>query len=450
MSTAGQRSTPRHPGENDRLDLFVRILRFAALPIGCFCATCSAPHITLNRVNLDLNAVAIRDACDAGLLAGALTVVWQGGEVLQVNEIGYRDVDAGLPMHRDTLFRIASMTKPVTVAAVMSLVDDGKLTLKDPVVRWAPELADVRVLDDPHGPLDRTQPVRRAILIEDLLTHTSGLAYGFSVSGPIGKAYLRLPFNQGPDAWLAELAKLPLVHQPGDRVTYSHSIDLLGVIASRVEDKPFYQVLEERVLSPTGMPDTGFFVSLEARRRAATMYSLDEHERLRHDVMGPPHIKPPSFCNAGGGLWSTANDYLRFIRMLLGDGTVDGVRVLSPESVRLMRTDRLTDEQKRHNFLGAPYWVGRGFGLNLSVVTDSAKSAPLFGPGGPGTFSWPGAYGTWWQADPGADLILIYLIQNLPDMTVDAATAVAGNTSLAKLRTAQPKFVRRTYQALGL
>ena len=115
-----------------------------------------------------------------------------------------------------------------------------------------------------------------------------------------------------------------------------------------------------------------------------------------------------------------------------------------------MRTDRLTDEQRRHEFLGAPYWIGRGFGLNLSVVTDPAKSAPLFGPGGLGTFSWPGAYGTWWQADPAADLILLYLIQNCPDLTVDAATAVAGNTSLAKLRTAQPKFVRRTYSALGL
>src|ERR1700749_140163 len=138
MSTAGQRSTPAGPGENDRLDFFVRILRFAAPLIGCFCATCSARHITLNRVNLDLNAVAIREVCDAGLLAGALTVVWQGGEVLQVNEIGYRDVDAGAPMHRDTLFRIASMTKPVTVAAVMSLVDDGNLRLKARVVRWAP------------------------------------------------------------------------------------------------------------------------------------------------------------------------------------------------------------------------------------------------------------------------------------------------------------------------
>ncbi|MEB4210477.1 serine hydrolase domain-containing protein [Mycobacterium sp. 94-17] len=404
----------------------------------------------MNRATLDGNAASIRDVCDAGLLAGAVTMVWQGGELLQVNEIGYRDVDAGLPMRRDTLFRIASMTKPVTVAAVMSLVDEGKVTLKDPVTRWAPELADVRVLDDPHGPLDRTRPREGAILIEDLLTHTSGLAYGFSVSGPIAKAYLRLPFQQGPDAWLAELAKLPLVHQPGERVTYSHSIDLLGVIAARIEGKPFHQVLDERILGPAGMTDTGFFVSPEARRRAATMYRLDEQSRLQHGVMGPPHITPPSFCNAGGGLWSSADDYLRFVRMLLGGGTVDGVRVLSEESVRLMRTDRLTAGQKRHNFLGAPYWVGRGFGLNLSVVTDPAKSAPLFGPGGVGTFSWPGAYGTWWQADPGADLVLIYLIQNLPDMTVDAATAVAGNTSLAKLRTAQPRFVRRTYQALGL
>ena len=404
----------------------------------------------MNRLNLQVNQASIREVCDAGLLAGAVTVVWQRGELLQVNEIGYRDIDAGLPMRRDTLFRIASMTKPVTVAAVMSLVDEGKLALKDPVVRWAPELADVRVLDDPHGPLDRTHPVRRAILIEDLLTHTSGLAYAFSVSGPISKAYMRLPFNQGPDAWLSELAKLPLVHQPGERVTYSHAIDLLGVIASRVDGKPFYQVLDDRVLGPAGMPDTGFFASVEARRRAATMYRLTDEHELQHGVMGPPHIEPPSFCNAGGGLWSTADDYLRFVRMLLGDGTVDGVRVLSPESARLMRTDRLTDEHKRHNFLGAPYWVGRGFGLNLSVVTDPEKSAPLFGPGGLGTFSWPGAYGTWWQADPSADLILLYLIQNLPDLTVDAATAVAGNTSLAKLRTAQPKFVRRTYQALGL
>jgi CubicO group peptidase (beta-lactamase class C family) len=180
------------------------------------------------------------------------------------------------------------------------------------------------------------------------------------------------------------------------------------------------------------------------------MYRLDTNDRLQHDVMGQPHISPPAFCNAGGGLWSTADDYLRFIEMLLRDGTLDGVQVLSPESARLMRTDRLTDEHKQHSFLGVPFWIGRGFGLNLSVVTDPAKSAPLFGPGGLGTFSWPGAYGTWWQADPAADLILLYLVQNLPTLSGDAAAAVAGNTSRAKLQAVQPKFVHRTYRALGL
>jgi CubicO group peptidase (beta-lactamase class C family) len=401
-------------------------------------------------MNLDGNQSAIREACDAGLLAGALTLVWRRGEVLQVNEIGYRDVDAGQPMRRDTLFRIASMTKPVTVAAAMSLVDEGKLALRDPVARWLPELADMRVLDDPAGPLEATRPAQRAILVEDLLTHTSGLAYAFSVGGPISRAYFRLPFGQGPDVWLAALAELPLVHQPGARLTYSHATDVVGVLLSRIEGKAFHQVLEERVLAPLGMRDTGFCASPEGRRRAATMYRLDEDDKLQHDVMGPPRLSPPSFCNAGGGLWSTADDYLRFIEMLLADGTRDGVRVLSAASARLMRTDRLTAEQKRHNFLGSPFWIGRGFGLNLSVVTDPARSEPLFGPGGLGTFSWPGAYGTWWQADPSADLILLYLVQNHPVFSADAAAAVAGNTSQAKLRAVQPRFVRHTYRALGL
>jgi CubicO group peptidase (beta-lactamase class C family) len=401
-------------------------------------------------MNLDANQASIREACEAGLLAGAVTLVWQRGEVLQVNEIGYRDIDAAVPMSRDTVFRIASMTKPITVAAAMSLLDEGKLALTDPIERWLPELADVRVLEDPHCPLHRTQALQRAILVEDLLIHTSGLAYGFSVGGPISRAYHRLPFGQGPDGWLTALGELPLVHQPGLRVTYSHSIDVLGVLVSRIDGKPLHQVLDERILQPLGLSDTGFHLSPDTRRRAATMYRLDDDDRLQHDIFGPPRITPPSFPNAGGGLWSTADDYLHFIEMLLRGGTVDGVQVLSAESVRLMRTDRLSDEQKRHNFLGAPFWVGRGFGLNLSVVTDPARSAPLFGPGGVGTFSWPGAYGTWWQADPTADLILLYLIQNLPVFSDDAAAAVAGNTSRARLQAAQPRFVRRTYRALGL
>ncbi len=394
------------------------------------------------------NRSSIDQAIEAGLLSGAVTCVWQRGEVLQVNEIGYRDVEAKLPMRRDTIFRIASMTKPVTVAAATSLVEEGKLSLADPVTRWLPELADMRVLVDPTGPLDQTVPAQRPITVDDLMTHRSGLAYSFSVGGPIGRAYAQVSLRQDADDWLAEVAALPLVHQPGDRLTYSHSTEVLGILLSRIERKALQTVLSERIFEPLGMPDTGFWVTPDKRERAATMYRLDENG-LQHDAMGPIPVKEPQFSQGGASLVSTVDDYLTFARMLLGGGEVDGVRVLSEESVRQMRTDQLTDEQKQHPFLGMPFWIGRGFGLNLSVVTDPTKSARLFGPGGLGAFSWPGAFGTWWQADPQNDLILIYLIQNYPDLT-SAAAAVAGNTALAKLQSVQPKFVRRTYSGLGL
>ena len=355
-------------------------------------------------------------------------------------------VRAALGYERIALYGTSYGTK-LAVAYARAHPDRVERLLLDSVVAPDGADADMRVLLDPRGPLDKTEPARRPITVEDLMTHRSGLAYVFSVPGPLGSAYGKLSLRQDQDRWLAELATLPLAHQPGDRLTYSHATDVLGIALSRIEGKPLADVLAERIFKPLDMPDTGFSVSPDGRRRAATMYQLDKDNVLRHDVMGPPPIADPPFCTGGAGLWSTVDDYLRLVRMLLGGGSVDGVRVLSEESVRLMRTDRLTDEQKRYPFLGAPFWVGRGFGLNLSVVTDPAKSRQFFGPGGLGTFSWPGAYGTWWQADPTADLILLYLIQNHPDLTVDAA-AIAGNTSLVKLQSPQPKFVRRTYQAL--
>ncbi|MDQ2637190.1 MAG: beta-lactamase family protein [Actinomycetota bacterium] len=401
-------------------------------------------------MNLDGNQASIREAIDGGLLAGAVTLVWRAGEILQVNELGYRDVEARLPMQRDTIFRVASMTKPVTVAAAMSLVDDGKLALSDPVTKWLPEFAQMRVLDAPGGPLDKTHPARRAITVEDLMTHRSGLVYYFSVVGPLARAYSRISVRQDPDGWLAEIAALPLEHQPGERMTYSNATDVLGIILERIEGKTLQDVLTERILGPLNMADTGFYVPSRNRSRAATMYRLTDQDKLSHDAMGPTPATPPPFCMGGANLFSTADDYLRFARMLLADGEIDGVRVLSEDSVHSMRADRLTDEQKQHDFLGMPFWIGRGFGLNLSVVTDPLRSRQLFGPGGAGTFSWPGAYGTWWQADPSEDLILIYLIQNFPNLGADAAAAVAGNTSLLKLQAAQPKFVRRTYQKLDI
>jgi len=410
----------------------------------------TAPKAVLRRlspVSLADNRSSVAQAVEAGLLSGAVTLVWHRGEVLQVNEVGFRDVETGLPMSRDTIFRIASMTKPVTVAAAMALVEEGKLALSDPVSRWLPELADMQVLADPTGPLDNTVAAVRPITIDDLMTHRSGLAYSFSVVGPIARAYAGVSLRQDQDSWLSEVARLPLVHQPGERLTYSHATEVLGIALSRIEDKPLHAVLAERIFEPLGMTDTGFWISPDKRARAATMYRLSEESELRSDALGPIPVKEPRFCQGGASLVSTADDYLRFARMLLAGGEVDGVRVLSEDSVAAMRADRLTEEQKRQPFLGAPFWIGRGFGLNLSVVTDPSRSGQLFGPGGVGTFGWPGAYGTWWQADPANDLILIYLIQNYPDLTA-AAAAVAGNTALAALQSAQPRFVRRTYGAL--
>src|ERR1700742_127288 len=294
------------------------------------------PLGTLSPMKLDTNQASIREAIDAGLLAGAVTLVWRAGEVLQVNELGYRDVDANLPMQRDTIFRIASMTKPVTVAAAMTLTDEGKLALTDPIAKWLPELSDMRVLATPGGPLDKTHPALRPITVDDLMTHRSGLAYFFSVTGPLATAYSRISARQNPDRWLTEVAALPLQHQPGERMTYSNATDVLGILLERIEGKSLQDVLTERVLGPLNMADTGFFVASTNRGRAATMYKLEDNDTLSHDAMGPPPITPPPFCMGGANLFSTADDYLQFERMLLAGGEVDGVRGLSEESAQLM------------------------------------------------------------------------------------------------------------------
>jgi CubicO group peptidase (beta-lactamase class C family) len=191
----------------------------------------------------------------------------------------------------------------------------------------------MRVLVDPTGPLDDTVAARRPITIEDLMTHRSGLAYTFSVGGPISRAYGQVSLRQDQDHWLAEVAALPLLHQPGERLTYGHSTEVLGIALSRIEGKSLHILLSERIFEPLGMTDTGFFISPDKRGRAATMYRLDEAGALQHDMMGPIPVKEPRFCQGGGGLVSTADDYLRFARMLLGGGTVDEVRVLSEDSV---------------------------------------------------------------------------------------------------------------------
>jgi CubicO group peptidase (beta-lactamase class C family) len=393
---------------------------------------------------------ALQKVVDAGDLAGGVTLIWKDGEELSFDAVGQRDLSTGAPMQRDTLFRIASMTKPLTSVAALMLMEEGKLSLDDPITGWAPEFADMKVLKAPDAALDDTFPAPRAITIDDLMTHRAGLAYGFSAVGALAKAYgaaLGDPFraDMDPDAWMAKIAALPLIYPPGERFHYSHATDVLGLIVGRIEGKPFRDVLMERIIRPLGMVDTDFWVPPEKASRAARVYRLTEDLKLE-EAPFPHRDGPPQLCGGGAGLISTVDDYLKFARMMLNRGEVDGVRLLKSETVDLMTTNRLTDAQRKHPFLGQlTFWEGQGFGLGVSVIVDPEKQAAL-GPGGAGAFGWPGAFGTWWRADPRHGLIMIYLIQNAAPLGPNAAAQVA--TGQRGPRAALPVIQRIVYGAL--
>ena len=275
-------------------------------------------------------AAAIGKVVDAGQLAGAATLVWRDGRSIETACVGWRDVEAGLPIERDTLFRIASMTKPITSAAALMLLEEGRFALDDPIARWAPEFAEMRVLRSPRGPLDDTVAAARPITFEDLLTHRSGITYGAFWPGPLAHAYEEalggeIDSEVAPDEWIARLAALPLIDQPGAALHYGHSTDLLGVLIARIEDAPLGEVLERRIFSPLGMKDTGFTVPPEKHARRAALYGFDEAGRLTKRSAGPGHSfraeRPAdmTFVGGGAGLWSTLDDYLAFARMFVGE-----------------------------------------------------------------------------------------------------------------------------------
>lgn len=395
---------------------------------------------------------ALQGVVDAGDLSGFVTLVWRGGDVVQVDAIGRRDIAGDRPMTRDTIFRIASMTKPITSVAALMLLEEGRLKLDDPITRWAPEFADMQVLKAADGPLDQTVPAERDITIEDLMTHRAGLAYGFTSMGPIAQAHekalgpaLGTPLT--PDEWMKRLGELPLSYQPGARFHYSHATDVLGFIVARIEGKPLDQVLQDRVFGPLGMTDTAFHVPPEKSERAAKLYRINPETDSMEEVAFPYSPAPPVFAAGGGGLVSTADDYLKFARLMLGKGEVDGVRLLKTQTVEMMTADRLTEAQKAIPFMGIPFWLGQGFGLGVSVITDPVKQAWM-GAGNAGAFGWPGAFGTWWQADPQADMVLIYLIQNSMPLGPEAAAQLATGQRMGG-RAALPVFQKMVYGALG-
>ena len=395
---------------------------------------------------------ALKGLVDQGALSGMVTLVWRRGEEVQFNAIGQRDIAGGLPMERDTIFRIASMTKPVTTLAALMLVEEGKLAISDPITKWLPEFKDMAVLKDAAGPIDETVPAQRDITVEDLMTHRSGLAYGFSSRGPIAHAHEAklgslLANTYSPDEWLLRLSELPLSYQPGERFHYSHATEVLGFLVARVEGKTLGEVLQDRIFGPLGMTDTGFWPAPEKRGRMAKLYQAPPAGGPLKDVSWPYPDTPGAYFEGGGGsLYSTLDDYLKFARLMLGRGEVDGVRLVKPETIDLMTTNRLTDEQRGHDFLGMPFWMSQGFGLGTSMIMDAQKHEWM-GAGAAGSFGWPGAFGTWWQADPANDMILIYLIQDSMPLGPEAVTAMQGQRPSG--RVGGPMFQKIVYAALG-
>jgi CubicO group peptidase (beta-lactamase class C family) len=369
---------------------------------------------------------ALQKVVDDGELAGAATLAWRNGET-QVVCVGWRDVEARFPVERDTIFRIASMTKPITSVAALMLVDEGRIALTDPIARYAPEFSQMRVLRSPNGPLDETDPAERPITFDDLLTHRAGFTYADFHRGPIAQAYRdalggEVDSDVAPDEWIARLAELPLIGQPGTAMYYGRSTDLLGLLIARIEGAPLGEVLRRRIFDPLGMTDTCFLVPLEKRARRAAAYGFDDQSRLtrqvaRSGVFVSERPDDMAYESGGAGLWTTLDDYLKFARLFLGDGSVDGVRLLRSETLATMMTNQLTDSQRASSVLigQRPFAVGRGFGLGVSVVLETDKG-DFMRRGSAGTVSWPGAWGGWWQADRREGSVMIFLAHNMVDL----------------------------------
>jgi CubicO group peptidase (beta-lactamase class C family) len=364
----------------------------------------------------------LQASVDTGDTPGIVALIWHRGEVVQTHAVGLRDIEHHLPMERSTIFAIASMSKPVTVVAALTLIEQGKMKLEDRITRWAPEFANMRVLKRPDAALDDTYPAPRDITIDDLMTHRSGLSYGFLAPSPLSNVLMeRVGFGiesgLSADEWMKSLGSLPLAYAPGERFNYGFSIDVLGIIIGRVAGSSLREALHAQVCGPLDMQDTDFWIPPAKRVRAATIYNAGADLKCftRAPMSTFTGASPQAFASGGQGLVSTVDDYLTFARMLMNGGEVNGRRILKPETVQLMTTDRLTATQRQIPPIVCAPWSTVGFGLGLSMITNpEAYAATGWGVGSDGAFGWPGMFGGWWQADPKRDLILVWLVEATP------------------------------------
>lgn len=354
-----------------------------------------------------------------GKLAGAITMLSRAGETFHFQPYGVLNIDDGAPIQRDTIFRIYSMTKPITSVAVMMLYEEGHFSLDDPVGKFIPPLARMKVYDGLGETGMRLVEQERPITIRHLLTHTSGLSYGFHHDSPVEDMYRAADITD-PDSDLAEMAdklgKLPLVSQPGDKWRYSNATDVLGYLVEVVSGMPFDEFLRDRIIAPLGMKDTAFYLTEDKLDRLASVYAPAQNGggiALLDNSLINRVQRPHTLFSGGGGLVSTASDYMRFCRMLLNGGALDDARLLAPKTVEMMRSDHLADDLKpfavRKSTSGDT--KGCGFGLGFRVVTDIARHGII---GSNGIYSWGGAASTVFWIDPAEDLIAILLTQFMP------------------------------------
>jgi CubicO group peptidase (beta-lactamase class C family) len=370
----------------------------------------------LDRVNQ-----LVQGYVDEGKLAGAVTMLSREGEVFHFESHGLADIDRGLPMENDSIFRIYSMTKPITSVAVMMLYEEGHFSLDDPVGKFIPELGRMKVYDGMGERGMRLVEQDRPITIRHLLTHTSGLSMGSHKDSPVEEQY-RQSGMMDPQSSLPEMVKklsaLPLLTQPGAKWRYSRATDVLGCLVQVISGQPFDEFLQERILGPLGMGDTAFYVSEEKLDRLAAVYgpksdgSIEELDNTFVNKFKAPH----TLFSGGGGLTSTAEDYMRFSQMLCNEGELDDVRLLGPKTVEMMRSNHLPESLK-------PFAVGQsnasdtrgcGFGLGFRVVMDIAEHGIL---GSEGIYSWGGAASTIFWVDPAEDMVAILLTQMMPSST---------------------------------
>jgi CubicO group peptidase (beta-lactamase class C family) len=349
----------------------------------------------------------MKQVVDQKRIAGIVTMLARHGKVVDFNAVGTKDVRSGEPVQKDSIFRIYSMTKVVTGAAMMMLYEEGKWRLDDPVSRYIPEFARMKVYtgENPDG-TPKLEDARRPMMMRELMTHTAGLGYVLSPNNPVDRMFIQnrvlnpeLPLQSMIDA----MAKVPLLAQPGTRWSYSAAVDVQGYLIEKLSGQSFGDFLRTRIFEPLGMKDTAFYVPKDKLPRLAQVHGEQQGGGLAVDTNRPDPLMVPKGPSGGGGLYSTASDYMRFAEMLLEGGQFNGVRLLAPRTVEMMRTNHVNPEPLK------TMGPGVGWGLGPQVIMDAAAAGE---PYSNGSFTWFGIAGTWFWIDPVEDFAFVGMLQH--------------------------------------